>query len=200
MKKINFQVAEHAATAGAIDQCPNTNLPEIVMAGRSNVGKSSLINALTNKKALARVSQKPGKTRLLIYFLIDNLFYLTDLPGYGYAAASHEEISKFSALADQYLQSNRNIAMTLLLVDIRVGPTENDLQMLEWLDYHGEDYMLIFTKADKFSPAKIKTEIFKMKNEGKIPEHCKYHVVSSSKRTGIEELRLIIEQAIYLHG
>ena len=196
MDKINFQNTVHRATAGQINQCPQDGKPEVVLAGRSNVGKSTLINALTNKKKIARVSQSPGKTRLILYFEVDNTFYLTDLPGYGYAKASQAEIAKFNTLADDYLNSGRNIKLILFLIDIRRGPQEDDLALFEWLNHNKISYLLVFSKADKLSKSQINNSVFKWQKEGKLQEGIPYIALSSTRKIGIESLQEYINQII----
>lgn len=129
---------------------PNDNLPQVVFAGRSNVGKSSFINSLLNIKNIARVSQTPGKTRLINFFLINNIFYLVDIPGYGYANVSKTEIMKFAEMIDEYLQ-NPLIKLGVLLLDIRRVPNEDDLLMYNYFKSMGLEVLLVLTKADKLS-------------------------------------------------
>lgn len=197
MSVYNFQNARLTCTAGFLEQCPVDDIPEVVLAGRSNVGKSSLINALTNSRNLARVSQSPGKTRLVLYFQVDRAFYLTDLPGYGYARASQAEQEKFNQLADRYLTSGRPIALVLLLVDIRLGPTAQDQQLMEWLEHGGIEYLLVLSKADKFSKAQISKKIQEYTEAGLLPQHVPFVPISSSKRDGIKQLQELITR--YLH-
>ncbi|NCC82721.1 MAG: YihA family ribosome biogenesis GTP-binding protein [Clostridia bacterium] len=197
MSVYNFQNARLTCTAGFLEQCPVDDIPEVVLAGRSNVGKSSLINALTNSRNLARVSQSPGKTRLVLYFQVDRAFYLTDLPGYGYARASQAEQEKFNQLADRYLTSGRPIALVLLLVDIRLGPTAQDQQLMEWLEHEGIEYLLVLSKADKFSKAQISKKIQEYTEAGLLPQHVPFVPISSSKRDGIKQLQELITR--YLH-
>lgn len=200
MTKYNFQNTKHFATAGRMDQCPSDNLPEIVMAGRSNVGKSSLINALCGSRSLARVSQSPGKTRLLLYFLVDRSFYLTDLPGYGYARASKETIKTFSQLADSYLASDRPIALVLLLADVRHGPTDQDIQLIDYLEHNDLPYLVVFSKADKLSRMQARNRVSEYLKDERMPEDLPYVVVSSHSKNGIEELRDLLSMAVESFG
>jgi GTP-binding protein len=148
---IQYRNTKLCCVTGDLAGCPRDGLPEVILAGRSNVGKSALINALADQKKLARISQKPGKTRQLIFFLVDQAFYLVDLPGYGYAEVSRKEQNAFSLLADRYLNSDRPIALVLLLLDIRIDPSQQDRQMIEWLESSGYPHLVIATKADKLS-------------------------------------------------
>lgn len=148
---IQYRNTKLCYVTGDLAGCPRDGLPEVILAGRSNVGKSALINALADHRKLARISQKPGKTRQLIFFLVDQAFYLVDLPGYGYAEASRKAQNAFSLLADNYLNSGRPIALVLLLLDIRIDPTPQDRQMIEWLSSSGYPHLVILTKTDKLS-------------------------------------------------
>lgn len=135
----------------ALDQAPPGGLPEICVSGRSNVGKSSLINRLFGMKRLAKISQTPGKTQTLNYFLVDNRFYLVDLPGYGYAKTAKTTREQFGRLVEEYLNNRRELAGLMQLIDARHGPVAGDRGMLEWIaDWPGHTYY-IFTKADKLS-------------------------------------------------
>jgi GTP-binding protein len=194
--KFNFENTKHAYTAGRLDQCPEDGKWEIVLAGKSNVGKSSLVNALTGQKKLARVSQSPGKTRLILYFEVDKAFYLTDLPGYGFAKASKSEIAQFNSLADDYLNADRPIALVLVLIDSRRGPEEADLALIDWLIHQGMPYLIVFSKADKLSKSQMNAQVFAWEKEGRLPDHVPYIAISSSKKIGLEELRIYISDFI----
>lgn len=145
-----FKSSEFIISTVNLNQSPNKdNFNEFVFLGRSNVGKSSLINTLCNKKNLARVSSNPGKTITLNYYLIDNSFYLVDVPGYGFANRSKEMKNLFGQYIDNYLQSNTNIKMCFLLVDTKVGATEDDVLMYNYLKYLNLPITVVATKADK---------------------------------------------------
>ena len=132
-------------------------VPEIAIAGRSNVGKSSFINMLTNRKKLARSSSEPGRTRMLNYFSINNgEFFLVDLPGYGYAKVTDKERNSWKGLIEYYLQESKNLKFVFLIVDVRHEPSELDLQLAEYLKYYAIPYVLVATKADKLSKAACK--------------------------------------------
>jgi GTP-binding protein len=133
------------------EQYPRDGKPEIVVAGRSNVGKSSFINALLNNGKVARVSKTPGKTRLLNFFLINEEFWLLDVPGYGYAAAPKNEVTRFAELLDEYFGTPRNRVCGILLLDIRRTPAEDDMRMIDYYASHGIPTHVVLTKADKLS-------------------------------------------------
>ena len=161
-----FQIrqAEFATSAGVEGSYPNPLPCEIAIVGKSNVGKSSLINALTNNHKLAKTSATPGKTRLVNFFLLNKSLYLVDLPGYGFAKASKEEQKSWGALLDRYLSSGR-VKHLFLLLDIRHAPTGDDLTMFRYLIYYGIPYTLIATKSDKIPKSKRKQEANKRAKE-----------------------------------
>ena len=136
---------------GVTSKLPQNTLPEIAFAGKSNVGKSSLINGLLNRKALARTSSQPGKTQTINFYLINEAFYFTDLPGYGYAKVSQAEREKWGPMIERYLHGSKQLKAVFLLIDIRHAPSANDRQMYEWIRYQGFSPVIILTKADKIS-------------------------------------------------
>ena len=147
-----FKSSEFIISTVNNKQSPNkNNLNEYVLLGRSNVGKSSLINALCNKKGLAKVSSNPGKTITLNYYFIDKAFYLVDVPGYGFANRSKNMKELFGQYIDDYLQNNKNIKMCFLLVDTKVGPTQDDVLMYDYLKYYQIPVTIVATKSDKVS-------------------------------------------------
>ena len=133
----------------------NDDLPIIAMVGKSNVGKSSFINTLTNNKRTAKVGQTPGKTKCLNFFLVDNKFYLVDLPGYGYSTMSEKEKQSINKLTNYFLGSNKNIRHIFALIDIRHLPSADDRNMYDWLEAHEKDFTVVLNKADKLSQSKI---------------------------------------------
>lgn len=133
----------------------DTNLPIICMVGKSNVGKSSFINCLTNNKNTAKVGQTPGKTKCLNFFLVDDKFYLVDLPGYGYSTMSQKEKENINKLTNYFLETNNNICHIFSLMDIRHMPSADDKNMYEWLVAHGMDFTIVLNKADKLPKSKI---------------------------------------------
>lgn len=130
-------------------QYPEDNLPEFILLGRSNVGKSSFINSLTNRKNIARTSSKPGKTTTLNFYRVDNSFYLVDVPGYGYADTSKEEIRKFGLMIEEYLEKRETLKRVFLIIDLRHKPSEDDVIMYNYLKYYQIPVTIVATKADK---------------------------------------------------
>ena len=166
-------------------QYPEDNLPEFLLVGRSNVGKSSIINAITRRKLLAKTSSKPGKTITLNYFLIDDLFYLVDVPGYGYASRSKDQRDGFGASIEDYLINNPNLKIAFLLVDTKVGPTKDDILMYNYMMHYGINIQIITTKCDKVPTTlrfkAIKEIKQKLQNDNII-------VTSAEKKMGINEI------------
>ncbi|GAB3894457.1 ribosome biogenesis GTP-binding protein YihA/YsxC [Spirosoma agri] len=140
-------------------KCPKPDRPEYAFIGRSNVGKSSLINMLTSRSTLAKISGKPGKTQLINHFIIDNEWYLVDLPGYGYAQVSKTDREKFAALIDGYLTSRPNLLCTFVLVDSRIEPQKLDLDFMYNLGEKGLPFVVVFTKTEKLGPTKLQATL-----------------------------------------
>lgn len=159
--------AEIVMSAVAEAQYPDDNLPEIVLLGRSNVGKSSFVNTLIERKGLARTSSQPGKTQTMNFYLINDLFYFVDMPGYGYARVSKKEREKWGKMIEKYLRNRENTALVFQLIDSRHEPSEDDRLMYDWLIYYGLNPLIIGTKADKLSKInqkKAKDRIAKVLN------------------------------------
>lgn len=150
---MNIHNVQFEISAVSNKQYPTKNLPEIAMVGRSNVGKSSLINKTLNRKNFARVSSKPGKTATINFYNLDNSIYLVDLPGYGYAKVSKQEKQKWADMIQQYLDERETLEAIFLLVDARHAPSEDDLMMLNWIRYFKKPYYVIATKYDKLKPS-----------------------------------------------
>ena len=148
---MRIKQSEFIISAVKKSQYPIDQRVEIAFVGRSNVGKSSIINALTNRKKLAKVSQTPGKTRLINFFLINNDFYLVDLPGYGYAKVSKAEKASWGETIERYLNGREELKRVVLLVDSRHKPTADDIMMHEWIKHYGYDVIVVATKSDKLS-------------------------------------------------
>ena len=148
-----------------IDKCPKERIPEYAFIGRSNVGKSSLINMLTGRKSLAKTSGKPGKTKLINHFKINNNWFLVDLPGYGYAKVSKKNRSIFAKFIYEYLEKRENLICTFVLVDSRHEPQKIDMLFMEWLGQNQIPFVIIFTKMDKLSSSQLNKNIAKYKTE-----------------------------------
>jgi len=157
-------------------------IPHFVFAGRSNVGKSSLINALLNRKGLAKTSQTPGKTRLINYFLINDRFFFVDIPGYGYAQVSKKARHDWGKLIETYLSETPYLALILQLMDLRHDPSKLDLQMFEWLKHSGHPFLLLLTKADKLSRNQVNQNHRKIVTSLGIEPH---HAIPTSAQTGL---------------
>ncbi|AMQ55735.1 ribosome biogenesis GTP-binding protein YihA/YsxC [Algoriphagus sanaruensis] len=179
-------------------KCPKADRAEIAFIGRSNVGKSSLINMLTGVKELAKTSQKPGKTQLINHFMIDNRWYMVDLPGYGFAKVSKDKKEKWEVMISEYLTKRSNLCGVFVLIDSRLEPQKIDLEFLHWCGDQGVPFALVFTKADKLSKSQtdknVKGFLGKMEDIfGEIPDHF---VTSSEKSTGKDELTSFIEELV----
>jgi GTP-binding protein len=177
--------------------CPPVQYPEYAFVGRSNVGKSSLINMLTGIKNLARTSADPGKTRLINYFLVDEQWYLVDLPGYGYARISKGKRKGWDQMVREYIESRESLFYTFLLIDSRHEPQDNDLRFVEWLGMKGLPFCLIFTKVDKLSKNKLQFTIdgFKREMEKKWEELPPIFITSSLSGAGKPEILEFIGQS-----
>jgi GTP-binding protein len=170
--------------------CPEPTMPEYAFIGRSNVGKSSLINAMLNYKDLAKTSQTPGKTQLINHFLINESWYLTDLPGFGYARVSKSLRKDFEQLITNYILNRQNLVNLFVLIDVRHTPQKIDLEFIEWCGENGVPFSLAFTKADKVKPSVVIENVENYKAEllktwESLPE---IYVTSAAKKTGGEEI------------
>lgn len=178
-----------------VAKCPTHKLPEYAFIGRSNVGKSSLINMLTNHKGLAKTSSKPGKTQLINHFLINKEWYLVDLPGYGYAKVSKQSKKTFQQFITDYFKKRRELVNAFVLVDIRHEPQKIDLEFMQWLGENAIPFAIVFTKADKLTEKQIQehvasySEILLQQWEEMPP----YFITSSENRMGKEDLLSYIE-------
>lgn len=187
--------AEFVVSNSRADMCPKTNLPEYAFIGRSNVGKSSLINMLTKQPKLVMTSSTPGKTLLINHFLVNKEWYLVDLPGYGYAQRGKKMMEKIQKLIEYYVLEREQMTCLFVLVDSRLEPQKIDLEFMEWLGENGVPFAIIFTKADKQSSGKTKfnvdryMEVLKEQWEELPP----YFISSSEKKTGRKEILDYIE-------
>lgn len=191
---IQFRKTNYWGVASDLASCPPSDRPEIVFSGKSNVGKSSLINALADNRKLARVSATPGKTRMVVYFNVDEKLYFADLPGYGYAKVPKDVKAKFNKLCDQYFVSGRKFALVLHLIDIRHAPSADDIRMLDYMNQNNIPYFLVFTKCDKLSKAQIRRQLQEFSKILDFHEDARCFAVSAEKKIGLDDLRNSIEE------
>lgn len=182
--------AEFVKSSGKWQDCPLPDLPEYAFIGRSNVGKSSLINGMLHRKDLAKTSQTPGKTQLINHFLINENWYLTDLPGYGYARVSKSLRKDFEKLITNYILHRKNLVNLFVLIDSRHAPQKIDLEFIEWCGENGIPFSIVFTKADKLKPAVAVANVEHYQNEllktwEDLPET---YLTSAEKREGTDEI------------
>lgn len=187
---MKIKSAEFVVSNSLVAKCPKDRLPEYAFIGRSNVGKSSLINMLTNKKSLAKTSGKPGKTQLINHFIINKAWFLVDLPGYGYARVSKKSKKTFQKFITDYFEKREQMLCAFVLVDCRHEPQKVDLEFMEWLGINQVPFNIIFTKADKLKPEALKRNIERYKEIMlETWEECPQHfVTSSSNYHGKDEL------------
>ena len=187
--------AEFVVSNSRVEKCPTTGLPEYAFIGRSNVGKSSLINMLTGRKGLAMTSQKPGKTQLINHFIINKEWHLVDLPGYGYARLSKDGRDGLRRMIEDYVLERRELVCLFVLLDARLEPQKIDLEFIEWLGEESVPFALVFTKADKLSKGKLSANISAYKDRllEAWEELPPLFITSSEERTGREELLDYIE-------
>lgn len=193
IRSATFQIS-----APDLASCPDSDLPEFAFIGRSNVGKSSLLNLLAGKKGLARVSPTPGHTQLINFFSIDHTWFLVDLPGYGYAKTAKTERDRFQDMIANYLEGRKNIACTFVLIDSRHTPQQIDLDFVQWLTHCPAPFALVFTKIDTVKPALVKKNIALFQE--RMAEMCSdlppIFTTSSETRSGRHELLDYIEKLI----
>ena len=187
--------AEFVISNSRVNKCPTTGLPEYAFIGRSNVGKSSLINMLTGRKGLAMTSQKPGKTQLINHFLINKDWYLVDLPGYGYARLSRDGRDGLRKMIEDYILERTELVCLFVLLDSRLEPQRIDLEFIEWLGEEGIPFALVFTKADKLSKGKLAAYIaaYKERLLQQWEELPPLFITSSEARMGRDELLSYID-------
>ena len=185
---MEIKQAEFTTSAVKPGQYPMDGRIEIAFVGRSNVGKSSLINTVTNRRKLVKVSQTPGKTRLINFFLINNQFYFVDLPGYGYAKVSKSEQAKWGGMMEQYLINRPQLKKVALLVDSRHKPTGDDIMMYEWIKHYGYSVIVVATKKDKLNKSELQRSAKVIKETLKLNPEDNLVFFSSLKKEGKEEL------------
>ncbi|QQS51911.1 MAG: YihA family ribosome biogenesis GTP-binding protein [Bacteroidota bacterium] len=197
--KINS--VEFLKSSSKTEQCPEDGKPEYAFVGRSNVGKSSLINALTGRKNLALTSAKPGKTRLINHYNVDNTWYLVDLPGYGYAQVSKKDREAFDKLIRHYLLERASLMCLFLLIDSRHPPLKPDTEFITWLAETGVPFVLVFTKSDKLSANQLEIALteYKAQLTENWEELPRIFVTSAEKGTGLSEILDFIGQANQTH-
>lgn len=190
-----IKTAEFLMSNSEVAKCPKDLLPEYAFIGRSNVGKSSLINMITNHKNLAKTSGRPGKTQLINHFLINKNWFLVDLPGYGYAKVSKTTKKKFQKFITDYFEKRQQLVSAFVLVDIRHEPQKIDLDFMEWMGIHHIPFSIIFTKADKLKPKAIERHVNDYLQEllKTWEETPSYFITSSSQAVGRDELLQLID-------
>ncbi|PID93289.1 MAG: YihA family ribosome biogenesis GTP-binding protein [Bacteroidetes bacterium] len=185
---MKVHTARFLCSSPSIDKCPNPSLPEYALIGRSNVGKSSFLNMLTGHKGLAKISGKPGKTRLINHFLLNDNFYMADLPGYGFAKVSKKEVAKWDSMIRNYILKRTNLMTLFLLVDSRLEPQKNDLSFMEWLAISRIPFVILFTKIDKLRKNQLPANIaFYQKTLLQSWEEMPLHIATSSLTTSGKE-------------
>jgi GTP-binding protein len=192
-----IRTAVFVKSSGKVEQLPPPDKPEFAFIGRSNVGKSSLINYLTNHKELAHTSSSPGKTQTINHYLINNAWYLVDLPGYGYAKVSQEKRAEWEKTLFKYLNARTNLMCVMVLVDVRIDPQKSDIQFLNKLGEAGLPVVVVFTKADKINKSTLEGNVEKFRTA--LLEYWEeappFFITSAERQIGKEELIPFIEKA-----
>ena len=193
---MKIKSAELETVIGITSKLPDNVLPEIAFAGKSNVGKSSLINALLNRKALARTSQNPGKTQTINFYNINKEFFLVDLPGYGYAKVSAEIREKWGKMIEKYLETSKQLRRVFLLIDIRHEPSGNDVMMYDWVVSKGFEPIIICTKADKISRGAYQKNLKIIREKLKVRPGTVMIPFSATEKTGRDEILNLMEEIL----
>ncbi|MCF0151047.1 MAG: YihA family ribosome biogenesis GTP-binding protein [Firmicutes bacterium] len=189
---------EFLTSAVKSSQYPPEDIPEIAFAGRSNVGKSSLINLLTNNRSMAKVSSSPGKTRTINFFLVNGQFRIVDLPGYGYAKVAKSTSEDWGRMMEEYLSQRPNLKKVVQLVDVRHEPTAQDVQMYDYLRYYGLDGIVVATKADKVSRSELSRNLSVIRKKLQLEQEDRVIPVSALKKTGADELLTCMDEVLSL--
>lgn len=192
---MNFNNVEFLISAAAPKDFPKNRLPEIAFAGKSNVGKSSVINRILNRKNFARVGEKPGKTIHVNYFTVDKTCYFVDLPGYGYAKVSQAEKDRWGKLMEDYFAAER-IDLGVMIVDARHAPTNNDITMAQWFLQSGCPFVVVANKLDKVKKSQIDSNLEVIRNDLELPDECLVIPFSAEKGTGKDDLVKLILNAV----
>ena len=194
--KMVIKTAEFVKSSGKWQECPEGNMPEYAFIGRSNVGKSSLINGMLNRKDLAKTSGTPGKTQLINHFIINESWYLTDLPGYGYAKVSKVMRRDFEKLINNYILNRNNLVNLFVLIDSRHTPQNIDLEFIQWCGESGVPFSIVFTKADKLKPNILikNVEDYKVELHKTWEDLPEIYVTSGEKKTGTQEILSFIQK------
>ena len=191
IKRVNLETV-----CGITSKLPENTLPEVAFAGKSNVGKSSMINALMNRKSYAKTSSQPGKTQTINFYNINEVFYCVDLPGYGYAKTSVETRQKWGKMIEKYLKTSKQLRQVFLLIDIRHKPSANDRIMYEWIEYQGYSPIIIATKLDKINRSQIQKQI-KIVREGLgMPSDGLIIPFSAETKQGLDKLWEVIDDIV----
>ena len=193
---MNITQAELQTVCGVTSKLPVNEFPEFAFAGRSNVGKSSLINALVNRKALARTSSQPGKTQTINFYFLNRAFYFVDLPGYGYAKVTKELVAKWGKMIERYLITSKQLRCIFLLVDIRHEPSENDKAMYAWIVDRGLRPVVIATKADKIKRSQLAAQTKLIRTALSMAPEDTLIVTSSSAKTGLADVWKVMEERL----
>lgn len=188
--------AEIEAVAVSPSQYPTGDFPEVALAGRSNVGKSSLINKMVNRKALARTSSTPGKTRTINFYNVNDMIYFVDLPGYGYAKVSKEEKAKWGNIIEEYLNERENLRLAILLVDSRHEPTKDDVMMFQWIKATKKRVVVVATKTDKLTKNQLSKNMYVIKKTLSMKEDDRLVFFSAQTGAGRDELWSVIKSLI----
>jgi GTP-binding protein len=190
--------AEFISSFADVRKCPKPDMPEFAFIGRSNVGKSSLINMLVQSKGLAKTSAKPGKTQTINHFLINKAWYLVDLPGYGYASVSKSTREGFGKMIEDYVQKRENLSCIFILIDVRLEPQKNDLSFINWVGSKGVPLTIVFTKSDKLTKNEVQKNVKQferalLQDWDELPPSL---ITSAEKKTGRDEVLDYIDEAL----